>query len=835
MLQSGPMAALALGLISAASLLLVLTLTRLFAVQQFYHFAFMAVSVGLLGNAASGSLLSVTGRRPRPSLLAAGFALSTGGATLLLNYLPFDSFTIAREPRQVLYLALYFLAAAAPFTFSGLIVGSALEAAGQRSHRAYAVNLAGSAAGGLGAIPALAAFGSEGTVMLAAALGFAAAGLYGLAEGAFPSEYSVLPVPRRPTRSAIRSTLHATRTALPYLIPALLALYFAARPPAFLVQRLSPYKALSIYRLAPDARLALTRQDAAARVDVIESSSIHSLPGLGLTAAIAAPPPQAGLLVDGDNLMPITGLDPDSAAARALADHLPQSLAFRLRPAARTLILAPGGGFDVLAALAAGAGPVTVVEQNRLILEIVRDDYRSFTGRLYTRPEVRLAQQSSRSFARRPPEKYDVALLALTDPYRPVTSGAYSLSENYLYTVQAFEDYLDALSPGGLLVFNRWLQVPPSEEVRAFATLAEALRRSGREPVPAYLLAFRSMRTATFIAGERPFTTEEVALARSFLEQRGLDPILLPDVAAEETNRFNVLAGPIYYDAFRALLADPGRFLAENPFDVRPPTDDRPFFFHYFRWRQTPEILATLGLTWQPFGGSGYFVLLALLLLLTLASAALIFGPLLLRRGRERIAAPPGLRRRALLYFLCLGTGYLLVEIALAQKLILLLDQPVLALAAVIFALLTFSGIGSLTAPRWPPPAPPGTCVRGRCASGAGVRPALLLLAGLIVLYPSGIGWLERAALGWPSGLRLLAVCLSLAPLGLLMGVPFARGLAALHQVAPDLVPWAWAVNGSASVIAPVLGVMVALAGGFSAVLLLGAAAYAVALGAAFT
>jgi len=309
-----------------------------------------------------------------------------------------------------------------------------------------------------------------------------------------------------------------------------------------------------------------------------------------------------------------------------------------------------------------------------------------------------------------------------------------------------------------------------------------------------------------------------------------------------------LLSEPVYYSAFQAVLADPERAYGDYDFDVRPPTDDRPFFYHFFRWSQTPELFATLGLTWQPFGGGGYFVLLALLLLTSLAATILVFGPLLIvrsagpqnrstgHRGNGAmgdtfpsnpllVPHPPAksphtqqgvtrLRLRALAYFLCLGLGFLLVEVALAQKLILLLDQPVVALAIVLFSLLTFSGVGSLTAPRWPLPL------------------ALAVLSILILAYPTLIDILARRILFWPSSMRLLAASLSLAPLGLLMGVPFARGLAILERLEPRMLPWAWAINGSASVISPVLAVLVALSFGFTAVMLVGAIMYALALSA---
>ena len=246
-------------------------------------------------------------------------------------------------------------------------------------------------------------------------------------------------------------------------------------------------------------------------------------------------------------------------------------------------------------------------------------------------------------------------------------------------------------------------------------------------------------------------------------------------------------------------------------YDIRPPTDDHPFFYHFFKWRQTPEILATLGLTWQPFGGSGFFVLVVLLILVTVAAAVFILGPLLVwhRRGPTKTPDIPLWKGRVFIYFSCLGLAYLFVEIPLAQRLILSLGQPVTALAFVLFALLLFSGLGSITIERWP------------------FRPALAILVLLVACYPLILQPITTMALGLPEWARILLVVLSLAPIGYFMGLPFAGGIKILEKQEPLLVPWAWAINGSFSVISSVLAVLAALTWGFSAVLWFGAAAYA--------
>ena len=778
---------LGIALISAATLLLELTLLRLFAVQQFYHFAFMAVSLALLGAGASGSVLTVTRRRLDPGTLCLAFGLTTVAAYLLINYLPFDSFSIAWDGRQPLYLALYFLAAAVPFLFAGLLVGEALMSAA--SHRVYAANLIGSAAGSLGSLAVLSTFGGERTVIVTAVLGTGAA-LF------FPHKHK-------------RLWLKGTVSSL--VLVGILALW---QFPALLSQQLSPYKTLSILSQALDSRHLFTRWDAAARLDVIESSTIHTMPGLSLTSPVS-PPLQAGLLIDGDNLMPITSLSPDAAEAAVLLDHLPLGLAYRLRPQADTLVIEAGTGLDVLLALAGGAAQVTAVEENPLILQTMRQDMAAFTGHLYQHPRLTLINQSGRVYVRQPDiDSFTIVIIALTDTHRPVTSGAYSLTENYLYTIEAMDDFLQVLNDNGLLLVTRWLQTPPSESGRLLGTLAAALEANGRDPA-AHLLAFRTLRTMTILASAQPLSQADIEISRAFLSQRGFDAVYFPGIQPQDANQFNLLPEPAYYNLIQAILQNPAATYDDYRFDIRPPTDNRPFFFHYFKWRQTPEILATLGLTWQPFGGSGFFVLVALLLLVALAAAVFIIGPLWWpqRDGRSPSTAPISYwRLRIFTYFAALGLAFLFVEIPLAQRFILVLGQPVTALAIVIFTILLFSGLGSLTVPRW------------SLAWGLGV---LIVLIGF---YPLALPSLTNLALRWPEAGRISLTILTLAPLGFFMGLPFAGGLRLIAAYDATLVPWAWAINGCFSVISAVLAVMIALSSGFAAVLWLGAIAYAIAL-----
>jgi spermidine synthase len=818
---------LALSLLSAASLAFEVNLTRLFSVAQFYHFAFMTVSLALLGFGASGTFLSLAGGRIRHperalTLLAWTFALTAVGSYGLTQALPFDSFRVALDPRQWGILALHYVALSLPFFCAGAATGLLLSLQRGAVGRTYAANLAGSGLGCLLAVVLPSRTGAEGMVLLTAGLGGLSALLFSR--------------PRWPgtlLQLAVAGGLFLTAFHLPPVLEI----------------RLSPYKGLSYALLYPDSRLLFRAWNGISRVDVVESSLIRSLPGQGI-ACRGQPPPQRALFVDGDDLSPITHVT-DPAELAPLTDCLLTALPYRLRPGARALVLDPRGGWDLWVALAEGARSVTAVEPNPLVVAAVRAQG-AWAGNLYDRPDVALFVEDGRAFLARAGPEYDVILIALPAPYHPVTSGAYSLAENYRYTVESFVAAMRRLTDGGLFGVVRWTQSPPSEEVRAFALAVEAVERTGGDPARS-LVALRSYNQVLILARRGPFTAPELAAIRQFAAARSLDLVYAPDIRPEEANRYNVMPTPEHYLAFVGLMEaeDRTRWLAAYPFDVAPPTDDRPFFGHFFRWRQVPEVLAMAGHVWQPFGGAGYLVPLALLGIAVVAAAGLILLPLAGQwngiypvqdgmnpglRGRINPALQdragewngiypvqdgmnPGLRGRINLQgrinpalrlapFGFLGLGFMLVEIPLLQRFILFLGHPAYAMAGVLGALLLFSGLGSLLSARVPP------------------RRALELVVGVVVLYGLGVPLLSGPLLGLPFWARAAVTGLGLAPLGVAMGMPFPRLLGALQEREPALVPWAWGVNGALSVVASVLAALMALSWGFRAVLLAGAVAY---------
>lgn len=768
-------------LLSTATLTFEINLTRLFSVAQFYHFAFMIVSIALLGFGAGGTALAIFPsvlRAPpaqRLTQLVAGTGLSMLSGYLLINHLPFDSFSIAWDSRQVVVLIMQYVALAMPFFFSGMALGLLLSVFPHAAGKTYAVNLLGSAAGCAIALAAHPLLGGEGLVTVIIAL---AASTALFSSGG--------------TRS-LKQIPKAILILLFVLACIDLGLRITRRPSfAFLDLRISPYKSLSYALQQPGSSVIHRRWNAYSRVDVVRSTGIHSLPGLSYRY-LGPLPEMDGLLWDGDDLNPILRSSPEPSAV----EHLPSAVPFHLRPGANTLLLEPRGGLDIWSALVLGARNVTAVEVNPLIIDAVP---------LYKDARVQVQVESDRSFLQRSSMKFDVIILSLASSYHPVRSGAYALTEDYRHTVESFRKILEHLAPDGLLLATRWLQDPPSEDLRLFALGITALEEMAMDP-HTHLVAFRGYNTGSILIKNGSYTSDEMSAVRAFLAARAFDLSYGPGVEPQDTNLYNILPESKYHRVYSRLVDAGSReeFYETYEYDVRPPTDDHPFFGHYFKWSQAPRVIAEFGRAWQPFGGAGYFVVAALLILAILLAATLILLPLLWRVGDRTVAGQFPLRD--LVYFGLLGFAFLFVELPLVQQFILYLGNPAYSFTMVLFSLLFTSGMGSHMSPR----------VRLTLALG--------LLVFLALLAPFLFPRLTALTLGFPLTIRLLLTTLFLAPLGFLMGIPFPAGIQRMGK-SPH-VAWVWAVNGAASVVASILSAMLTLSFGFKVVLGLGALCYA--------
>jgi hypothetical protein len=460
----------------------------------------------------------------------------------------------------------------------------------------------------------------------------------------------------------------------------------------------------------------------------------------------------------------------------------------------------------VLTALVFGNARITGVEINPIIVnDIMRGPFSDFTGRLYFRPEVRILVDEGRSFIRKAPQQYDIIQATLVDTWAATSAGAFALTENNLYTVQAFQDYLDKLKPDGILSFTRWNLDPPQQDLRLVAITRAAMQEL-RIPNPE-----RSMMVV------RRSRDREAVECNFLFKKSGFSDHEVRQV--EEVSRicnFDVLYTPhtIKDNPFTRLITsrDPHSFYASYPYNVAPTYDNSPFFFHTIRLGQ---LWSSLFLSWESKKTNVGMLVLFLVLGVALTLVLLfIFIPLFSLR-RDVIRKAPGHRLTELSYFVCLGLGFILVEMTLIQKFMLLLGPPVYALSVVIFAILLFSGLGSFFSVRL-----------SRFKLDQSLKTVCLLVSGLLFLYLFSLPHLLYSCVGLRTAHKAILVMGSLFPLSFLMGMPMPLGIHWLRNRSPEMIPWAWGVNGSASVLGSILAILIAINFGFNQALIAATSLY---------
>ena len=755
-------------LVSAASLLFEIALTRVYAIAQGHHFAFVAIAMALLGIGAAGTLTATSTRvaqaAPQAAISWAGalFALTAVGAYVTADRIPLDTYRIGADASQLAWLALFFIVAAVPFTCAGVAVVAVLRHRPAGAGTTYGASLAGSAAGAALAVPLLALVGSAATILLAASLAVAA---------------PMVVAPRLPASGAGLLGL------------ALIAAAIVIAPSG---PRVSVHSQLAQALQRPDARHLDTKLSTNSRVDILENAGFRNATGLSLNYAGPIPRPHIGLTVDGANAAAL-----DIPLTEAL-DHVPLAHAVRGRPSNSALLLDPIGAFDTAVLVRAGVDTIDLVQPNAALRQAWQD---AAETTVLNDDRVRILDQGVRS-ALESAATYDLVVWPLRESFQGVAAGTFGLRETFTLTREAIARGFRALKPNGRLVVTRWLQATPSESVRMWASLLDALRREGVIEPAAHVLAWRSLEVVTMVASPTPFTAAERQALANGLERDGYDWVFHVQLQEAESNRFNRLPDTSLHRAFRTVVrGDP------TPASWTSVTDDRPYFFHYFDWTQWREVLSTTGRTWQPFGGAGFLVLVPLAAAASGAAVLTMIAPLLGRRRRG--ASRVGLRRLA--YVAAAGVAFTATQIALLQRLILVLDAPTVAFATGIAAMLAWAGLGSLSL-RWWRPHP-------QTAAGMAAM-SVLILGGLLLAAP--------LLLGAPLAVRVLIGVLAAMP-SLALGTVMPSAIRALAKDR-SAISWAWAVNGTASVAAAFVAAILIVSIGFAWTLLGAALAYALAV-----
>jgi hypothetical protein len=759
-------------LVSLAILMLELILTRIFSVTMYYHFAFLAISLALFGSGASGIAIYIFPQYftldkigQRLTLAAISCAVSVIIALTVLLQINLDvSLSSSTFYQDIFKLTLLYLISVCPFFWGGLCISLALSQYAATASKLYFFDLIGASVGCLLVIPALNFFGG-------------------------PTSMLIISVPLL-LAALLFSRLNATNWTVPTAILLLASLglvtfdYFT--------------QTFSITNAKGEQAKAITFQkwNSFSRITVLGNPETDSY---------------LQIKIDSDAATAVSrfrGRRPQRPAHPDIS-----SLAYYLKQdaAPEVLIIGPGGGPDVLHALSFNARHVTGAEINPLIVnEIMRNRFREFSGNLYTsHPDVTIAVDEGRSYIRSTKQQFDVIQATLVDTWAATSAGAFALTENNLYTVEAFKDYFTHLTPQGVLTMTRWLLQPPQQDLRLISLTRATMAELGVANPEKHIMMIKDHEqgervAVTFLLKRTPFLPDEVARMQELCQKEQFGILYLP--GHPQDNIFTKLI----------TTPDPQTIYQSYPLNISPTYDNSPFFFNNIRlfdsrrgFRLDYESRKT---------NLGMFVLMVLFIITSILVSVGLLGPLLLLR-RDVLQTQPAASLRLVGYFACLGLGFITIEIALVQKFTLFLGHPVYSLAVILFSLLLFSSLGSYFSARF-----------NDLGLRSHIQKIVILLAIVVISYIFVLPFFFYNYVSLPLVIKIALAIFFLIPLALLMGMPMPLGLRLANREAKALIPWAWGINGATSVLGSVTTFLLAISWGFNQALVVGLIIYGLAL-----
>jgi hypothetical protein len=750
-------------LVALSGLVLEVSITRIFSAAIWYHFAFVAVSVALVGLGASGLVVQHRVKQLKGKWAENLTIYSAWGITI---FVPITLFIMHALASQVIYLPLFMILFSVPFFLVGIIISAAFNAFASVAGRLYAADLIGASAGALLVVLFLVLIGGEGSTLIV--------GLIAAIAGAVFSR-----IAKNTKKTVVSLMFVGFAVSLIFLNHATQIFAIPTDPTA--------QKDLPIYlREHPGSKIVKTEWNSFSRIDVVEGGT----GGEGLVAKV---------FIDGGAGTNIISWDGNIGSRQELSTWM-QYIPFKMMQDPKVLVIGSGGGRDVVAALVSGSNDVTSVEINPIIYETVKS-YGDRAGNVYSHEFVRSYVDEGRSFITRSSEKYDIIYLPFVDTWASVSSGGLSVSENFLYTLEGFQQYYDHLTETGKIVTVRWLIDAP----RFISTYAKLLEQYGipQDQLHRHLVMVTSdsytqdPSVTMVVFSKSPFTDEEIRFLSQSFSQYDYKPILVPGQIMREPYS-GLLNGQVnlnqFYDMFET--------------KVYPVTDDNPYFLSF----EKPLPAAVEVLLYASVGIVAIFLLVPFVWMKRRAQGE---GEVSKKKSEIGIAT-------VIPYFAALGVGFILIELALLQKLILLMGNPTMTFALLLFTLLISSGSGSLLSSR---------IAKNNMRNLVFVIGAI---AGLGILYILFLPSIIYSTIAEPIEIKAVVSIAVLAPIGFLMGMPLPTGMRLLKVHRPDYIPWMWAINGAFSVLGAVLAIALGIMYGSSLAMLLGILIYLVALGISF-
>jgi hypothetical protein len=751
-------------LIALSGLILEVSITRIFSAAIWYHFAFVAVSVALVGLGASGLVVQHRVKKLKGKWAENLTIFSAWGITI---FIPITLFVMHALASQVLYLPLFMILFSVPFFLVGIIISAAFNAFASVAGRLYAADLIGASAGALLVVLFLVLTGGEGATLIVGLIAAIGASIF----------------------SRIAKNIKKTIVSLMFVAFALSLIFLNHATQIFAIPTdPTAQKDLPIYlREHPGSKIVKTEWNSFSRIDVVEGGT----GGEGLVAKV---------FIDGGAGTNIISWDGNTESRQELSTWM-QHLPFKMMQDPKVLVIGSGGGRDVVASLVSGSKDVTSVEINPIIYETVKS-YGDRAGNVYSHEYVRSYVDEGRSFITRSSENYDIIYVPFVDTWASVSSGGLSVSENFLYTLEGFQQYYDHLTDRGKIVTVRWLIDAP----RFISTYAKLLEQNGipQDQLHRHLIMVTSdsytqdPSVTMVIFSKSPFTDEEIRFLSQSFSQYDYKPILIPGQIMREPYSA-LLTGQINLDQFYNMFET----------KVYPVTDDNPYFLSF----EKPLPSAVEILLYASIGIVAIFLLVPFAWIRRRGGGGEKEGSI--RKGELKIAT-------VIPYFAALGMGFILIELALLQKLILLMGNPTMTFALLLFTLLISSGLGSL--------------ISSRIAKNNMKNLVFVIggIAALGILYVLFLPPIIYSTIAESMEVKAAVSIAILAPIGFLMGMPLPTGMRLLKVHRPDYIPWMWAINGAFSVLGAVLAIALGIMYGSSLAMILGILIYLIALGISF-
>jgi hypothetical protein len=774
----------AVAILSLAIVSYEIYLIHFFTIVQWHHFAYMVISIALLGFGASGTLISIfkskllkTQHTILPFLMiSTGLLMTLAVRFSRTDIASFDSYTLFVDHTQYAQMVLTYFIFFLPFFSGALAIGIIFVSKVSNIGRYYFSDLTGAGIGGLVSIFLF----------------------WKLTPQEIPSIIAIFPV----VSGLIILKKKTLFTLLPFaLFSIILCVYHLNKPFDY---SHSEFKGISYALNLPKAKVVYEKSSPYGLTQVVSSPALRYAPGLSLTYPQAISSSDV-IYNNGDWYASIPMWSEKDSFH--LLDYTTMALPYSFGERKNALILHSPAGLEISHALSNNVHLIEAVEPNKIVVSLMRNEYVSVTDSLFYHPNVQIHSLQARTFLALTEETYDLIQLPLLGEFGG-SVGLNAVVENNLLTKEAFTEMWNKLSPDGVIVVSSWLDFPNRIPLKCAATIAECLYEYGIEVPTNHVAAVRSWGTITFVIKKSPMNESDIHSIKSFCEEYGFDPTILSGLTNEERNRYNLIEDKNFFHLMDGMFtSERENIYSEYDFIIIPATDNQPYFFQFLRWQSIFEETKGSGKTSVPFLELGYLVVGVTFIQVVLLAVLFIIIPLF------NLGWKGAGKSWVFLYFCGLGFGYLSLEIVLIKHFALYLGHPIYSVALVISVMLFSSGIGSYFSSRID--AVPKTLFRITGIIVCFIFIYLLLISPLLI---NTIGMHTVFKIGF-------SVILISLP-SFFMGMPFPIGLKVVAKTNENHVPWAWAINGCVSVISTVLATIIAVELGFRSVMFFAALAY---------